>query len=489
MHFFEPTRRQTARVCFGVVDGEDLTFSDSVLISWGRSSHLGAASKRERRLLANALLEPDAHRWMAMATRATRATGSDGKSFRLLAKHLRRQDDSVADRLAAVLSVALSFEHLHRDLLYRFNQVLAAGDHLGRVRLTGIELSGRGSLVRRADALQRALAKHQDRLPRPVATAVHAFSLAVDPTVRARDDKELAINLIRHHDRVQAGKLDASRQPKHPWAETKGNQLEIAPRYALEDRPSEPDSNQLTHPYRIEQFTGMLHEAGGVGARFVNPRRLLETWEPPHGYRLASVVATTYELDADFLEEDLLPAALGLQLAPARGREFRLELEHALQDAEVSIFFHPGRYRPGLRRSPRIDLLALPEGRYPKLHAKIALLRFVAPTAPESENQIIRLLVGSANLTGAGYRSNIEVVASMDHAPGALAKVATAVRDAVDWLDDLIGSSTDQVTRQLRDVRAVLSTRPARRGERTGPLCRSSFQRRLSVSRGRRGQG
>ena len=200
-----------------------------------------------------------------------------------------------------------------------------------------------------------------------------------------------------------------------------------------------------------------------MGIQIVTPRRLLETWEPPRGYRLASVVATTYELDADFLEEDLLLTALGLQFAPARGREFRLELEHALQDTEVSIFFHPDRYRPGLRRSPRIDLLALPEGPYRKLHAKVALLRFVAPAAPQAENQIIRLCVGSANLTGSGYRSNIEVAASIDHAPGTSAEIATAVQDAVDWSESLVRPSTSQVSRQFRDIRAVLSARPARR--------------------------
>lgn len=71
--------------------------------------------------------------------------------------------------------------------------------------------------------------------------------------------------------------------------------------------------------------------------------RLLDHWEAPQGFRLASVIATTYELQADFLEEDLLPVALGLRLPPARGRDFRLELEHAVGDTEVSIFFHPGR--------------------------------------------------------------------------------------------------------------------------------------------------
>lgn len=41
--------------------------------------------------------------------------------------------------------------------------------------------------------------------------------------------------------------------------------------------------------------------------------RLLDLWAPPLGYRLSSVVATTYQLQADFIEEDLLPVA---ELAP-----------------------------------------------------------------------------------------------------------------------------------------------------------------------------
>ena len=191
--------------------------------------------------------------------------------------------------------------------------------------------------------------------------------------------------------------------------------------------------------------------------------RLVERWEAPQGFRLASVVATTYELQADFLEEDLLPVALGLRLPPARGRDFRLELEHALGDTEVSIFFHPGRYQPGLRRSPRIDLVPLPEGRYPKLHAKVVLMRFVTPAARGPSHQVVRLVVGSANLTGSGYRSNIEVAASVDDTPGGSPEAATAVRDAVDWLEWLIGSTTDQVTQQLRDMRAVFASRPAPR--------------------------
>jgi hypothetical protein len=188
-------------------------------------------------------------------------------------------------------------------------------------------------------------------------------------------------------------------------------------------------------------------------------RRLLELWEPPEGYRLASAIATTYELQADFLEEDLLPIALELRVAPARGREFRLELERALQDTEVSVFFHPGRYQPGLRRSPRVDLVPLPEGRFPKLHAKVALLRFVTPSALGAEGQIVRLIVGSANLTSPGYRSNIEVAVAVDDALGCTAETATVVRDATAWFEKLVGASSEQVTRQFRDIKAIFAKR------------------------------
>ena len=67
-------------------------------------------------------------------------------------------------------------------------------------------------------------------------------------------------------------------------------------------------------------------------------KRLLELWAPPAGYRLASVVATTYECQADFVEEELLRVALDLKTPPGMGRDFRVELERALQDVEVTLY-------------------------------------------------------------------------------------------------------------------------------------------------------
>ena len=241
-----------------VVDGEDIKFPKPELVKWGKAAHLGAVKKRERRLLADALLEPDEHRRMQLAMQATDANASDRDTFRLLGKHLHAQRDP----LAAVLTVASAFEDLHRELLYRFNQVLAS-DCRRPVPLKSLRFRrGNGSLARLGDALKGALEGHGTRLDRSVAKAVRDFSLAVDPVVRTRTDAEFVRELIRHHERVQAGKLDASRQPKCPWVELDGNKAVIAPRYALDERPGKPGSAEFTHPYRIEQFTHMLRDAG-----------------------------------------------------------------------------------------------------------------------------------------------------------------------------------------------------------------------------------
>ena len=253
-HRATPDRARLRRV----INGEDIKFRNSVLANWGRVAHLGAASRRERRLLADALLEPDEHRRMQSAMQATEATASGRDTFRLLSRHFHAQGDP----LAAVLTVACAFEDLHRELLYGFNQVLAS-DCRRPVPLKSFQLRhGNGSLDRLADTLKKMLDRHDTVLDRSLAEAVRDFSLAVDPAVRAQNDAQTVHELIRHHECVQAGKLDASRQPKHPWVELRGNNAVVAPRYALDERPGKPGSAEFTHPYRIEQFTYMLRDAG-----------------------------------------------------------------------------------------------------------------------------------------------------------------------------------------------------------------------------------
>lgn len=194
--------------------------------------------------------------------------------------------------------------------------------------------------------------------------------------------------------------------------------------------------------------------------------RLLDLWAPPEGYRLANLLATTYQLHADFIEEDLLPVALGLRRNAAHGRDFRIELESALQDVEVTILLHPDGYQPGMRRSPRIDLVPVPESRIRKLHAKVALLVFVPEQDDAPDRHIVRLVTGSANLTSNGYRQNIEMAVVMDDAPGALPAVSAVVRQAQGWLQDLLPDITAQVQSQHRAMLAVFASRPVRSDQR-----------------------
>lgn len=192
----------------------------------------------------------------------------------------------------------------------------------------------------------------------------------------------------------------------------------------------------------------------------MKPSRLLDLWVPPPGYRLASLVATTYQLQVDFIEEDLLPVVLGLRHSPARGREFRIELEQALHGVDVTIYLHPDGYKPGFRRSPRIDLIPVPESRCRKLHAKVALVLFIPEQGNDAAACIVRLITGSANLTASGYRNNIELAVAMDHAPSAPPAVATAVRDAAKWLWSAIPPDTEQAQSQRRAMQAVFDARP-----------------------------
>src|SRR4051794_22760842 len=143
-------------------------------------------------------------------------------------------------------------------------------------------------------------------------------------------------------------------------------------------------------------------------------RRLTDCYLPPgEGFALESLVTTTYQVDFDFLEEELLAAALGVRSPVSRLRAFRSELERGLQRAEVSVLYDLGGCERLARLSPRIDAVSIAAR---KLHSKISLLMWVrkgrdANTTPDRR---IRLVVGSANLTRQGFRQNYECVATAD---------------------------------------------------------------------------
>ena len=179
-------------------------------------------------------------------------------------------------------------------------------------------------------------------------------------------------------------------------------------------------------------------------------RRLIDYYLPPPGgeFVLESLIATTYQVDFEFLEEQLLAAALGVNSSVSRLKPFRSELERRLQKADVSVLYDLGGCERLARLSPRID--AIPIGAR-KLHSKISLLMWIrenrASGAPPDRR--MRLIVGSANLTRQGFRHNYECVASVDFG-GTSASPRSLLKTAIELVRRIVSEvQIPQLSRQL----------------------------------------
>ncbi len=173
--------------------------------------------------------------------------------------------------------------------------------------------------------------------------------------------------------------------------------------------------------------------------------RLIDYYLPPgEGFVLESLVATTYQVDFEFFEEELLAAALGVRSPVSRLKAFRSELERKLQKAEVSVLYDLGGCDRLARLSPRIDAIPVVAR---KLHSKISLLMWVredrAGGAPPDRR--MRLIVGSANLTRQGFRHNYECVVSVDYG-GRNTSPRTLLTTAIGLVQQIGAESQDPAT-------------------------------------------
>ena len=139
------------------------------------------------------------------------------------------------------------------------------------------------------------------------------------------------------------------------------------------------------------------------GNEDVNARKLIdrvvheETWGP-----MVGLVATSYEMQPDFLELDFLPSLFRLGAWDDRSWATRVGMERKLAELDVAtVFMDPRCYR-GRPRSLRLGLLPVRIQRGSALHAKVALVLF---------EKAVRVIVGSANLTEQWFRKNREVAA------------------------------------------------------------------------------
>lgn len=138
---------------------------------------------------------------------------------------------------------------------------------------------------------------------------------------------------------------------------------------------------------------------------------LSDYWKPPLNSELEKGVgaplaclATTFELDAGFFEAELLPRFLGLRFDNTENeRMFIIEREEELAKVQVAVLVDISKYDRSQSTLQWDQLpIQVPGG---VQHAKVTLLFW---------EKLVRVIIGSANLTRPGYRRNRELFAVLD---------------------------------------------------------------------------
>jgi hypothetical protein len=139
----------------------------------------------------------------------------------------------------------------------------------------------------------------------------------------------------------------------------------------------------------------------------MSEHRLLDLWLPPEGSgEPVACLATSFTFDTDFFRDDCLSRFLGLRSSlgeEAGGLLAQInELEERLADVQVSVITDRSTRIEG--RNLRWDVLSVeqPGG---LMHAKTTVLLWENTT---------RIIIGSANLTAAGYRYQRELAVAFD---------------------------------------------------------------------------
>jgi hypothetical protein len=134
-------------------------------------------------------------------------------------------------------------------------------------------------------------------------------------------------------------------------------------------------------------------------------RKALDNWLAPEGAgRPVRCVATSFTFDPDFFETDCLSRFLGLDSKKGEGEDLAAMIEEDERLSETTVTVVVDRSDRPANRNLRWDLLPVGiEGGL--MHAKVAVLAW--------EN-VVRFIVGSANLTRAGYRGQVEALVALD---------------------------------------------------------------------------
>ena len=143
------------------------------------------------------------------------------------------------------------------------------------------------------------------------------------------------------------------------------------------------------------------------GRKKAGATAMLELWRPPDGAGdPIGCLTTTYTFTPGLFDEQCLARFLEIESAPDReDLPFLLERESRLGSVYAGVLVD--HTNAGQEHSLRWDVLPvrLPRG---KQHAKISLLAWA---------RCVRIIVASANLSEAGYRTNREVASAVELKP------------------------------------------------------------------------
>lgn len=167
-----------------------------------------------------------------------------------------------------------------------------------------------------------------------------------------------------------------------------------------------------------------------------SPGTLANHWRPPTDVIADGVgepvacVASTFEFDAAFFETELLPRFLGLRFDHTENElTFLIEREENLALAAVAVLVDVHKVDPG-QTTLRWDQvpIAVP-GSQSIQHSKITVLAW---------EKLVRLIVGSANVTRQGYRRNREVFAALDFYDDADSPPRRVITDSLALLEKML---------------------------------------------------
>jgi len=188
---------------------------------------------------------------------------------------------------------------------------------------------------------------------------------------------------------------------------------------------------------------------------------LADYWKPPADNGLKGGVgepvfclATTFEFDASFFEAELLPRFLGLRFDHTENeRTFIIEREESLATTQVGVLVDASKFDPRQTTLQWDQLpIQVPGGIQ---HAKVTILVW---------ERLVRLIVGSANLTRQGYRRNRELFAALDFFDAPVAAPLSVLRDALAFIDTLCAWSRTlpAATQRIRETTGQIRARVRR---------------------------